>query len=398
MKLKRQLTWLAGLGLLALVVWLGRPRAEGVELGTVGRGGLQVEVTAEGRTRVKDRYVVSAPLAGRLGRIGWKPGDRVEAGRTVLAELVATPVELLNARSRAETAARERAAAAAVSQAAALREQAVIRRDFAMRERERIAATVPGGGASQADLESAEQRERTAAEGVRAAGFAGRVAEFEWEQARAALAFTDPEREGGNDAPHFVIRAPIDGVVFRVFETSDTVVAPGEPLLELADPAQLEIEADVLTGDAVGLRVGTAVLVRSWGGSDPLEARVRVVEPSAFMKVSALGIEEQRVHVICDFIGPAEPRRALGDGYRVEAAFVVWDGKDVVQVPLGALFRSGGAWAVFAVEGGRARLRKVALGQRSDEAAEVLRGLNPGESLVLYPDDQIREGSRVRAR
>lgn len=397
-KIKRVLTWLLGMGVVGMVGWFLWPEGVSVEVGEVGRGGMEVVVAAEGRTRVKDRYVVSAPLAGRLGRIGLKPGDRVEAGRTVLAVLAATPVELLNARSRAEAVARERAAAAAVSQASSLREQAVIRRDFAVRERERIAETVPGGGASQADLESAEQRERTAAEGVRAAEFAGRVAEFEWAQARAALGFTDPAREAGDDTGRFEIRAPIDGVVFRVFESSDTVVAPGEPLLELADPAQLEVEADVLTADAVGLRVGTAVQVRSWGGETALPARVRVVEPSAFMKVSALGIEEQRVHVICDFTGPAESRRALGDGYRVESAFVVWEGKDVVQVPVGALFRSRGAWSVFVIERGRARERQLELGPRNEAVASVLRGLTPGESVVLYPDDQIREGSRVRPR
>lgn len=364
----------------------------------VGRGGMEVVVVAEGRTRVKDRYVVSAPLAGRLGRIGLKPGDRVEMSRTVLAVLAATPVELLNARSRAEAEARERAAGAAVSQAGSMREQAVIRRDFAVRERERIAETVPGGGASQADLESAEQRERTAAEGVRAAEFGWRVAEFEWAQARAALEFTDPTREGSGDAARFEIRSPIDGVVFRVFESSDTVVTPGEPLLELADPAQLEVEADALTADAVGLRVGTAVQVRSWGGEGALPARVRVVEPSAFMKVSALGIEEQRVHVICDFTGPPEPRQSLGDGYKVDAAFVVWEGKDVVQVPVGSLFRSRGAWSVFVIEAGRARERVVELGPRNDSVAAVLSGLAPGQSVVLYPDDQIRDRCRVQSR
>jgi HlyD family secretion protein len=396
--MKRVLTWLLGVGVLVGVGWALWPGAVGVEVGMVGRGGMEVVVVAEGRTRVKDRYVVSAPLAGRLGRIGLKPGDRVEMSRTVLAVLAATPVELLNARSRAEAEARERAAGAAVSQAGSMREQAVIRRDFALRERERIAETVPGGGASQADLESAEQRERTAAEGVRAAEFGWRVAEFEWAQARAALEFTDPTREGSGDAARFEIRSPIDGVVFRVFESSDTVVTPGEPLLELADPAQLEVEADALTADAVGLRVGTAVQVRSWGGEGALPARVRVVEPSAFMKVSALGIEEQRVHVICDFTGPPEPRQSLGDGYKVDAAFVVWEGKDVVQVPVGSLFRSRGAWSVFVIEAGRARERVVELGPRNDSVAAVLSGLAPGQSVVLYPDDQIRDRCRVQSR
>ncbi len=383
--------------LIAGLVWAFQPRPVPVETGRVQRGAMSVTVDNEGKTRVKDRFIVSAPLTGRLQRVNLKPGDLVEAGKTLIAVIDATDPELLNPRTLAESTARVRAAEAAVQQAGSHTAQARIRQEFADRELDRVYSTSRSGAASQLDLETAQQRQRTAREDIRAAEFAEQVAKFELEQARAALEFIQPQTGTDAPTPRFEIHSPIDGRVFRVFEESATVVAPGTRLLELANPAQLEVEVDLLTTRAVQIAPGTRVWIEHWGGEHPLEARVRVVEPSAFTKISALGIEEQRVNVIADFISPPEQRATLGDGFRIEARLVVWSAENALKAPAGALFRERGEWSVFVLEEGRARLRRVNLGQRNDTEAEILDGLNEGDTVLLYPSDQIEEGTRVQA-
>ncbi len=395
----RKLWWLLlALAAVALLAWAFQPLPVLVETAAVARGPMTVTVDNEGKTRVKDRYTVSAPLMGRLQRVTLKPGDPVVAGKTLVAVIDATPPDLLNPRSLAEAAARVKAAEAAVQQAGSQTEQARIRLEYADRELDRLTTTARSGAASQIDLEAAEQRRRAAREGIRASEFAAQVAQFEMEQARAALDFIQPPADGAQPTPRFEIYAPIDGLVFRVFEESATVVNPGARLLELADPAQLEVEVDILTTRAVQIIPGARMVIDHWGGPQPLEARVRVVEPSAFTKISALGIEEQRVNVIGDFTSPPEERATLGDGFRIEARLVVWSAGDVLKVPAGALFRDAGEWAVFLNENARARLRRVSIGQRNDLEAEVLDGLAPGDAVLLYPNDQIQDGTRVTAR
>ena len=393
---KLKLAWL-GVGALAalLAVVLLRPQPLVVETARVTRGPLEVTVGHEGRTRVKDRYLVSAPLAGRLQRLPLKAGDVVEAGKTLVAVIEPTDPELLNPRSLAEAAARVKAAEAEVARAGSEADQARIRLEFAERELTRLNKTRPSGAVSQADLELAEQRERTAREAIRSTQFAGQVAEFELEQAKAALDVVQPAA-GSAPKPRFEITAPISGRVFRVFEESATVVSPGTRLLELADPAQLEIEVDLLTTDAVRVSPGTRMIVEQWGGPQPLEARVRMVEPSAFTKVSALGIEEQRVNVIADFTSPADQLALLGDGFRVEARLVVQSMEQALKVPAGAVFRHGEGWAVFVHANGRAVLRPVSTGLRNDLDVEIRAGLEEGEEAVLYPNDLITDGVRVR--
>jgi HlyD family secretion protein len=386
--------------LLALVAaaglaWAFRPLPVLVETGTVTRGPMTVTVDNEGKTRVKDRYIVSAPLAGRLQRISLKPGDAVEAGKTLVAVIDATNPELLNPRSLAEAGARVKAAEATLKQAGSHAEQARIRLEYADRELDRIRTTASTGAASQLDLETAEQRQRSVREDIRAADFAEQVAKFELEQARAALDFIQPPADGASTPPRFEIVAPIDGRVFRVFEESATVVSPGTRLLEFANTSQLEIEVDLLTTRAVQIHPGTRMIIDHWGGDQPLEARVRVIEPSAFTKVSALGIEEQRVNVIADFTSPPEQRTSLGDGFRIEARLVVWSAEDVLKVPAGALFREQGEWSVFILQDQRASLRRITLGQRNDLEAEVLDGLQENDVVILYPNDQIEHGTRV---
>jgi HlyD family secretion protein len=394
----RPLPLLITAALIALLVWAFRPLPVLVETAPVTRGPLTVTIDNEGKTRVKDRYTVSAPLTGRLQRLTLKPGDPVIAGKTLIAVIDATAPDLLNPRSLAEAAARVKAAEATVQQAGSQIAQARIRLEFADRELDRIASTTRSGASSQGDLETAQQRQRAAREEIRAAEFASQVATFELEQSRAALDFVQPATPGTSPPPRFEILAPITGLVFRVFEESATVVSPGTKLLELADPAQLEVEVDLLTTRAVQILPGSRMIIDHWGGPTPLEARVRVVEPSAFTKVSALGIEEQRVNVIGDFTSPPETRSTLGDGFRIEARLVTWEGADVLKVPSGALFRESGDWAVFVHAKGRALLRPVTIGQRSDLEAQVLSGLTPDETVLLYPNDQIQNNTRITTR
>jgi HlyD family secretion protein len=253
------------------------------------------------------------------------------------------------------------------------------------------------GTVSQQEYDAAVQRERVAAQNLRAAEFAARIAEFELEMAKAVLIRSKP-RSPGETLPRLEILAPVSGQVLRVFQESETVVSPGARLLEVGNPIDLEAEIDVLSADAVKVRPGDRVILEHWGGGEPLAGRVRVVEPSAFTKVSALGVEEQRVYVIVDFVDPPERRPNLGDAYRVEARIVVWESADVLKVPAGALFRRGPEWAVFAVVDGRAEERVVRVGHRSDTEAEVLAGLSEGEQVVLYPGDRVGPGVRVAPR
>jgi HlyD family secretion protein len=388
---------LGGGALAALLAWSFVPRPVPVEVAAVVRGPMRVTVDEDGRTRIKDRYVLSAPLAGRLLRIELHPGDPVEAGRTVIAAIEPSDPSLLDARSRDEAEARLGAAGAALEQAGPNVERARTAHRFAASELQRIRQMFEKGAATRAEIDNAEQRERITYEELRAAEFALRIAAFEKDLAAAALrhsgagaATTQPLR--------FEIRSPIAGRVLRRFEESATVVSPGTRLVEVGDPADLEVEIDVLSRDAVRIGPGDRVLLEDWGGGAPLTARVRVVEPAAFMKVSSLGVEEQRVYVVADFLDPPDRRRGLGDAYRVEARIVVWESDDVLKVPAGALVRQGDGWAVFVLAAGRAQLRDVKIGQRNATEAEVLEGLAAGEQVLPYPSDRIRNGLRVVAR
>jgi len=394
---KRMLVW-GGVALVLLVL-LGiavAPRPVPVDLVAVDRGTLRVTLDHEGKTRVHDRFVVSAPVAGQVLRIELEPGDPVVAGKTVMATFEPGVPPLLDVRSRAEAEARVRAARATLDQAQAELSKAQTEQAFAQEQAERSRRLAADGIASKETLDAAEAEARGRAEARKAAESAARAAEHELEAARAALV------DGGDPAvapkrTAITMRAPVDGVVLRRIHESKAVVPAGEPLLELADPADLEIVADYLSTDAVRIRPGMAVLIDQWGGGT-LRGRVRRVEPYGFLKISALGVEEQRVNVIIVFDDPREAWKSLGDGYRVEARTIVWERTGVVKVPTGALFRHGESWAVFAVEGGRARLKSVEVGQRNGLEAEVLKGLSPGELVVAHPSDAVRDGVRVARR
>jgi HlyD family secretion protein len=368
---------------------------------------MRVTVDEDGRTRIRERYVVSAPLAGRLPRIQLHPGDEVTSGRTVVAAIEPTDPGLLDARARAEAEARLGAAAAAREEALPNLERARAAHDYAAADLRRVRQTFENHTATGRELDAAEEKERRTHQELKAAEFAVRVAEFERDLAQAALNYTQPGDRARADAGEsqcppdhagFEIQSPVGGRVLRVFQESATVVRPGDRLLEVGDPADLEVEVDVLSRDAVRIRPGTRLFLEDWGGGEPLAARVRVVEPAAFTKVSSLGVEEQRVYVVADFVDPPEKRATLGDAYRVEARIVVWAADDVLKVPAGALVRDGDGWAVFTVAAGRVRLRRVEVGQRNATDAEVLGGLVEGDQVIPYPSDQIRPGLRVVTR
>ena len=388
-------------GIVGVTVYSLVPRPVEVEVARVSRGPLRVTVDEDGQTRIKERYIVSAPLAGRLGRIGLHPGDAVEAGKTVLATVQAADPTLLDARAVAESEARVKATSAAVDRASAELEKAQAEHRYAAGELGRVSRLYETRAATRNELDAAELKERATAENLRAARFAVQVARYELEQARAALLHGQPEANSAAGTAHpapFSVPAPITGRVLRVMQESSAVVTPGTPLLEVGDPADLEVEVDVLSRDAVRIRPGAKVFLEEWGGGQSLAGRVRVVEPAAFTKVSALGVEEQRVWVIADFADPPAQRPSLGDRYRVDARVVVWEGQSVLKVPVGALFRRGDAWAVFCVVKGRAALRSVTVGQRNDSEAEVVEGLREGDAVVLYPSDRVADGVAVAGR
>jgi HlyD family secretion protein len=375
--------------IVAVAVW---PEAIEVDLAAVERRAMQVTIDEEGETRVRDRFVLSAPVAGRLQRIELEPGDEVTQG-AVVARLVPAEAPLIDPRARAELTAAVEASRAAVTQTQAERDRAAANlghaRD-ALRRREQL---VEAGAVSREDLESARRDVLTAEGARRAADAAVTQAGYQLELARARL--QAPSAAGGRAID---LRSPVDGVVLKRHHESEAVVPPGEPVLDIGDPARIEVVSDLLSTDAVRVSPGQAVLIEQWGGGTTLEARVRRVEPSGFMKVSALGVEEQRVNVIIDFADSATAGRALGDGYRVEVRVVTWRADAVVAVPVGSLFRRGEGWAVFAVDGGRARLRDVALGHRNTEHGEVLSGLEPGQQVVLHPPDTLSDGTRISPR
>ena len=403
---RRRLFW-GGLSLL-LLLFLGyalRPTPVSVDFAQAERGRLTVTVDEEGQTRVRDVFVLSAPVAGNMRRIGLEVGDEVVAGETVLAQIEPVDPTLLDVRSESEAQASFRAAEAEL--------------EFATRELTRQKQLGEKGVASARDLDAAQKAFLTARASL--------------ENARARLQARDLQRESaahrgtkgagsGSDCACIPVRTPVSGRVLRVVRESAGVVNPGEPLVEIGDPADLEIVVDLLSADAVRVQPGQEVMIEQWGGGELLHGRVRRIEPYGFTKVSALGIEEQRVNVLIDLVDPPEKWQRLGHGYRVETRIVLWRGENVLKLPLSALFRasdgagavhdegvSAGAgaaarsaaaadWAVFVEQKGKARLRPVARGQSNGLEVEITAGLEPGERVVLHPSDRVADGVRLEAR
>jgi HlyD family secretion protein len=376
--------------ILAVALW---PASVEVDVARAARAPLQVTIDEEGETRVRERFVVSAPVAGRLQRIDLEPGDPVRRGETVVARLTPAPPALLDARTRMELSAAVESARGALGQAQAERartEATLDRARSALQRQERLAEA---GVVSRDDLEAAQTALRAAEEVHRAAQFNVTVAEGQLEAARARLERPD----AGTRAVD--VASPIDGVVLKRLRESETVVPAGEPLVEVGNPSDIEVVADLLSTDAVRVSAGDDVRIEQWGGGHALEGRVERVEPSGFMKVSALGVEEQRVNVIIDFVDPATASRLLGDGYRVEVRIVETQVENALTVPVGSLFRRAEKWAVFVVgDDERVRVQEVMLGQRNSMIAEVTAGLREGQRVVLHPPDTLADGMRVTER
>ncbi|MSR57667.1 MAG: HlyD family efflux transporter periplasmic adaptor subunit [Planctomycetaceae bacterium] len=390
-------------GFVVAVVYAFMPRPVPVDLALVTEGPLEIAVEEDGKTRLRDRYTVSAPLGGRLMRLRFKAGDIVPRSQPVAAIEPADPA-LLDARTLAQTEARVKAARSALERAGTALESAKAGLDLAEAEYARAAELLQKNALSKSELDLKVMQRRTKLEDYRAARHSENVSRFELELSQAALLRTRPSRTDLDDNSYFEIPAPplADTLrafhVLRVFQESEAVVAPGAPLLELGDPSDIEVEIDVLSSDAVKIRRGARVLLEQWGGDEPLEARVRLVEPSGFTKISALGVEEQRVFVIADFPRPEAIPAALGDGYRVEARIITWESPNVLRVPTSALFREGDEWAVFRVVAGKAAKCPVKVGHRNGLSAEVLDGLAAHDTVVVHPSDKVVDGALVKAR
>lgn len=396
---KRYVTY----GVMALVVVIllavaFAPKPTPVDIAEVHRGPLRVTLEEEGETRVRDRFTVSAPVAGQVLRIELEPGDSVTAGETVLATFSPSDPSPLDSRSRREAQAQVRAARAAVEQAQAERERAASEAELAATELQRAERLAEQGIVSAEQLDIARNRARTSREAARSAEFAVSTARYELERAQALLTGSEP----GGDGDMISLTSPVDGVVLERFRESAAVVPAGEPLLEVADTRRLEIVADFLSHDAVRIDPGQRALIEHWGGDKALEARVRRVEPSGFTKISALGVEEQRVNVILDVVDPRNAWEELGDGYRVEVAVVLWEGDDVLQTPTSALFRhrqdGEEGWAVFRIGGNAAALTPVQVGHRTALAAEIVSGLSAGDRVIVHPGDSLQDGTEVESR
>ncbi|NTW57755.1 MAG: efflux RND transporter periplasmic adaptor subunit [Nitrospirae bacterium] len=385
-----------GVIVLAAVVYGFLPKPVAVDEATARRGQFRVTVEEEGRTRVKDRFVVSAPVSGYLRRIALEVGDTVSKGQKV-ALLDSLRSTVLDPRSRAEAEAAVAAARAALDAAREKARAATADDEYARERQSRMTKLAEDGYIAKDDLDQA-LAEAKKAEALRLSADAAVVAaNADLERARTALGYSAAENQG-RAAETVVMRAPVGGKVLKLHRESEGVVSAGEPLLDIGNPHSLEVKVEVLSADAVKLKQGTSVLFERWGGDRPLTGKVQVVEPAGFTKVSSLGVEEQRVNVIVEFTSPAGVLQNLGDGYRLDSSFVIWEEKDVLQVPASALFRKGDGWALFTVENKRAHLREVAVGHRNGLSAEILSGVPEGAFVIVHPDDTVRDGVRVRAR
>jgi HlyD family secretion protein len=373
-----------------------RPAPVYVDVAAASRGPLQVTVEEEGKTRVIDHYVISAPVAAYARRIELDVGSAVRKGQP-LVQLDPTPSAVLDPRSRAEAQARFEAAGDALSAAQQNARAAQATAELANTDLQRITRLRKDNLASADQEDRARASARSADAALRSAKFAVEVARHEQEAARTALQYSGVKETDNASAP-LLITSPVDGNVLKRERQSEGVVSAGQALIEVGDPRSLEVEVEVLSADAVRIMPGMRVMFERWGGERPLQGVVRTVEPIGFTKISALGVEEQRVLVICDITSPNEQWQQLGDGYRVEASFILWREEDVLQIPASALFRHDDGWALFVMKNGRAYRREVKIGRRNGLIAQVVAGIAAGEEVITHPDDSIEDGVRVAMR
>jgi HlyD family secretion protein len=385
-----------GAALVLLLINALRPQPVAVEVGSVKHAPLTVTVLEEGKTRIRHRYIISPPVAGYLNRVPLRAGDRIEAGKTVLATVQPQPASFLDPRARAETEARVKAAEATKMQRETQIDRATAALDLANKELARARELKKSGAIALRDWDTAENQVNILTRELHTAEFGLQVADFEMAQAKAALTQVQtPATE--NDDPLKIV-SPISGFVLNVYEENARMLSAGAQIMEVGDPTDLECEIELLSSDAVGVQSGADVSIEEWGGDMPLRGKVSVVEPGGYTKVSSLGVEEQRVKVRVDFVDALPPGMVLGDRFRVEARIVTWHSDDVLQVPTGALFRRGGDWMAFLFEGGKVRQTKVEIAHNNGIAAEVRSGLSGGQRVVVHPPDAIADGSAVKPR
>ncbi len=399
MKGRRLILWGAlGVLVVAGLVYAFRPQPVPVDLVEAVRGSLVVTLDEEGETRVRDVFVVSAPITGRSLRIEADVGDAVTAGRTIVAEIEPIDPSFLDLRTETQARAAIQAAEAALTLAEAELEEAQAELDFADADLKRARRLIVNETISERAVDEAERAFRTRRAAVATAEAALKMRTFELEEAKAELLSPLQAQERRDACECVPIAAPVSGRVLRVIQESEGVVEAGDPLLEIGDPTDLEIVADYLSADAVRIEAGQTVMIEAWGGEAELAGRVRRVEPFGFTKESALGIEEQRVNVIIDFTDPPAAWQRLGHGYRIEARVVLSAGENVLKLPLTALFRNNGSWAVFVKQDGRAQQRTVQRGTSNGLEAEIVDGLAEGDRVVLYPSNRVTDGVRIAQR
>ncbi len=397
MKLKRWLIISGSVALFIIAIAYGFiPRPVPVDVIKASRSPMRVTIDEEGETRVKDRFVISSPVAGFMRRISFDVGDPVMRGQ-IIAELEPLRSDALDPRSYASAEAAVSAAEAALKASEENIRAVIAEEEYAKATLERAKKLLNAGYISQDIMDKSESEARRANANRLAAEASAKVAKSELDKARIALR----EFSSGTSAsrPRVVaVRTPASGSILKIHKKSEGAVNSGEPLMDIGSPDRLEVKVEVLSEYAVKIRQETPVLFERWGGDQALSGRVRVIEPVGFKKISSLGVEEQRVLVIADFTSLPENRQKLGDGYRVEARFIIWEGKDVLQVPASSLFRKGETWSVFVVKDNRADERQIEIGHKNGLTAEVLSGLSEGDMVIAYPDESIKSGVRVRQK
>lgn len=384
--------------LAAALIWLFRPQPVPVDMATVERGAMQVTVDEEGETRIRNVFVVSAPVAGVKERITYKVGDPVVANDTVITTIVPTDPEFLDPRSEMQAQATVKGAEAALELAKANVRRAKAEFEYALSELERSRRLAKSGNISESALDKSQREVETRRAALEESQAQIGVRQYELEHARAALVPPSQNRVDRRGCDCVNVYSPVSGRILRILAESENVVHAGTELVEIGDPADLEIVVDLLSTDAVKVKAGQQVIIDDWGGPEPLSGVVRRVEPYGFTKVSALGIEEQRVNVIVDINTPRGEWKNLGHGYRVETRIILWQSNDALKVPLSALFRQGDNWAVFKIADGTAHSQIVKVGRRNGIQAEVLDGLKRGDEIVVHPSGRVSEGTEVVQR
>lgn len=396
---RTKLPWLLASAILtALIVYGLIPEPTLVDVVLVKAGSLQITVDAEGETQVKERYMVTAPIAGKMVRLRLRAGDPVERGVTLLARIEAGDPALLDARYRAESKARVSAAEASRLRAQAVLESSKEASEIARHEFDRAQKLQKSNAISQADFDQAEHQHRISLHNTRSAEFALKVSEYELEMARVALTKLDPTGNGNGDNA-MELTSPINGSVLRVLREDGGIVSAGSEILEIGDLTDLEMKIDVLSKDAVKIPLNAKIVIDQWGGPEKLNGIVRRVEPAARTKVSALGIEEKRVYVLADFASPFQSRASLGDGFRFEASIIVTEtDPETLIVPAAALFYVNDRWLTYRIINNKAQACQVEVGLTNGTMTQVLAGLEAGDRIINHPSTDILNNSRVRSR